>query len=100
MQWDRETVLAAVVGTGGAWLLGSAVFQGRGGRWNAAQRAGMAYAGLGFLASAVVARWFQHTGRIGIAVSLMGTVVAMRGMLILLRERAARAADEKPRTPE
>jgi hypothetical protein len=100
MLWDRETIAAAVVGTGGAWLLGSALFQGKAGRWNTAQRIGMAYAGVGFLASAVVARWFQHTGRIGMAVSLMGTVVAMRGMYILLRERAARAADEKPRTPE
>jgi hypothetical protein len=102
MHLDRETVASAVVGTGGAWMLGSALFHGRSGRWNAAQVQGLAYAGLGFLMSAAAARWLQETGARGIAISLAGTVLAMRGMYLLVRERAARREREsgKPRTPE
>ncbi len=97
---DRETIASAVVATGGAWLLGSAALHGRSGRWNAAQVRGMVYAGLGFLLTAGAARWLQHTGNGGIAVSLVGTMLAMRGMFTLLRERAAARSNEKPRTPE
>ncbi len=100
MQLDRDTVASAIVGTGGAWLLGSAVFNGRSGRWNAAQVRGLYYAGIGFLASAVAARWLQQYGPRGVAVSLMGTVLAMRGMYILVRERAARRAVDKPHSPD
>jgi hypothetical protein len=96
---DRETVASAIVGTGGAWLLGSAVLRGRGGRWTTAQLHGMAYAGAGFLMSASAARWLQHMGPRGMAVSLVGTMLAMRGMYLLVKERA-RLAQEKPRTPE
>ena len=85
-------------------MLGSALFRRRSGRWNAAQLRGMAYAGIGFLMSAGAARWLQHSGNRGIAVSLMGTMLAMRGMYTLVRERAARRANEesnqKPRMPE
>jgi hypothetical protein len=97
---DRETIASAIVGTGGAWMLGSALFNGRNGRWNAAQVQGLAYSGVGFLVTAAAARWLQHTGPRGMALSLMGTVLAMRGMYLLVRERAARSAGEKPRTPE
>jgi hypothetical protein len=100
MQLDRETVASALVGTAGAWMLGSALFHGRSGRWNAAQVHGLAYAGLGFLMSAAAARWLQDTGPRGIVISLAGTVFAMRGMYLLVRERAARREREKPRTPE
>ena len=100
MDLDRETLASAMVGTGGAWLLGSALFQRRSGRWNAAQLRGMIYAGLGFLMSAAAARWLQQAGNRGIAVSLIGTMLAMRGMYTLVRERAARRANEKPRMPE
>lgn len=100
MDLDRETVASAIVGTGGAWLLGSALFHRRTGRWNAAQLRGMAYAGVGFLMSAAAARWLQHWGNRGIAISLVGTMLAMRGMYTLVRERAARRANEKPRMPE
>jgi hypothetical protein len=96
---DRDTIASAIVGTGGAWLLGSAML-GRSGRWNAVQRRGMIYAGIGFLLSAIAARWLQHMGNRGIAISLVGTMLAMRGMYILVKERAARRAAEKPRTPE
>lgn len=104
MDLDRETFASAIVGTGGAWLLGSALFQRHSGRWNAAQLRGMVYAGIGFLMSASAARWLQHAGNRGIAVSLVGTMLAMRGMYTLVRERAARRAsetpDEKPRMRE
>ena len=96
MDLDRETLASAMVGTGGAWLLGSALFQRRSGRWNAIQLRGMAYAGIGFLMTAGAARWLQNAGNRGIAVSLMGTMLAMRGMYTLVRERAARRANEKP----
>ncbi len=100
MDLDRETLASAIVGTGGAWLLGSALFQRRSGRWNAAQLRGMAFAGVGFLMSAAAARWLQHAGNRGIAVSLVGTMLAMRGMYTLVRERAARRASENPdKTP-
>lgn len=104
VEWDRDTIASAIVGTGGAWLLGSVVLQGRSGRWNAAQRRGLLYAGAGFLLCAMAARWLQGYGNAGIAVSLVGTMLAMRGMYTLVRERAAlRAAKgsaRKPRTPE
>ena len=93
---DRDTIASAVVATGGAWLLASAVLNGRSGRWNAAQVRGLLYAGAGFLASAAASRWLQASGPRGAAVSLVGTVFAMRGMFILVRERAARRAVEKP----
>lgn len=106
MLWDRDTLAAALVGTGGAWLLGSAVFHGRSGRWTALQVQGMAYSGAGFLMSAAAARWLQHTGRPGMAFSLVGTILAMRGMYLLVRERGRERnarehpPAEKPRTPE
>lgn len=106
MNWDGETLAAALVGTGGAWLLGSAVFHGRSGRWTALQVQGMAYAGAGFLMSAAAARWMQHTGPRGMAFSLMGTILAMRGMYLLVRERGRERSarehppTEKPGTPE
>lgn len=105
MEWDRDTLAAAFVGTGGAWLLGSAAFHGRSGRWTPLQVQGMAYSGVGFLMSAAAARWLQHTGPSGMAFSLVGTILAMRGMYLLLRERAARRdgaakPSEKPRSPE
>jgi hypothetical protein len=92
MDFDRETVASAFVATGGAWLLGSAAFRRKSGRWNAAQLRGMSYAGAGFLLSAASARWLQPLGNRGIAVSLVGTTLAMRGMYTLLRERAATSA--------
>lgn len=100
MDFDRDTVASAVVGSGGAWLLGSALFHARSGRFNAAQLKGLVYAGGGFLMSAAAARWLQHTGNRGIAISLMGTIFAMRGMYLLMRERAAEnAAARRPKPP-
>ncbi|HEY0930936.1 MAG TPA: hypothetical protein VGE27_13520 [Gemmatimonas sp.] len=110
MDLDRDTVASAVVGTGGAWLLGSAVVHAQSGKWNSAQLKGLVYAGAGLLMTAAAQRWLQHTGNRGIAISLMGTMFAMRGMYLLVRERAAERAAErarqsadtsgKPRSPE
>jgi hypothetical protein len=94
---DRDTIASALVGTGGAWLLGSAVLHGRSGRWNVVQRRGLIFAGVGFLLSAIAARWLQGYGSPGIAVSLVGTLFAMRGMYILVKERAALRAGKDPR---
>ncbi|BAH39853.1 MAG TPA: hypothetical protein DGD08_13100 [Gemmatimonas aurantiaca] len=106
MDLDRDTVASAVVGTGGAWLLGSAVVHAQSGKWNSTQLKGLVYAGAGFLMAAAAQRWLQHTGNRGIVVSLMGTLFAMRGMYLLVRERAAERARQsgdqpgKPRPPE
>ncbi len=100
MDFDRDTIASTIVGTGGAWLLGSAMLHSRSGKFNGAQLKGLVYAGGGFLMSAAASRWLQHTGNRGIAIGLMGTLFAMRGMYILVRERAAQKAREKSRTPE
>jgi hypothetical protein len=97
MEWNRESVATAIVGTGGAWLLGSAVLRNRAGRWNSAQRRGLALSGTGFLLSAAAARFLQDAGRFGIAVSLLGTALAMIGMYALVKERAARRAEDESR---
>ncbi len=99
MDFDRDTIASAVVGSGGAWLLGSALLHSRSGKWNSAQLKGLVYAGGGFLMSAAAARWLQHTGNRGIAVSIMGTIFAMRGMYLLMRERAAQSAAPRPPKP-
>ncbi len=105
MDLDRDTIASAIVGTGGAWLLGTAALHGRSGRWNAVQLRGLALSGAGLLMSAVAARWLQGYGNRGIAIALMGTALAMRGMYLLVRERSAlresaREAKDKPHTPE
>ena len=100
MQLDRDTIASAIVGTGGAWLLGSAVLHGRTGRRSAVHRRGLVYSGIGFLLIAVAARWLQPYGNAGIAVSLVGIMLAMRGMHLLVKDRAANRAEEKPRNPE
>lgn len=89
---DRETVASAIVGTGGALLLGNALLNARSGKYPGAQLKGLIYAGGGFLMSAAAARWLSHTGNRGMAISFMGTLFALRGMYILLRERAAERA--------
>ena len=100
VHFDRDTIASAIVATGGTWLLASALLNGRSGRWNAVQVRGLYFAGVGFLLSAFAARWLQPLGSRGVAVSLVGTILAMRGMYILVRERAARRAPDKPRSPE
>ena len=89
MEWNRESIAAAIVGTGGAWMLGSALLRERANRLNSVQRRGLVLAGAGFLIIAFAARWLQGYGRMGIACSLAGTTIAMSGVFQLLKERAA-----------
>jgi hypothetical protein len=104
MDFDRDTVATALVGTGGAWLLGSAALHARSGRWNATQLRGLVYAGAGFLVSAAAAHLLRDAGPRGIGLSLAGTLLAMRGMYLLVRERAATRAARRdagaPRPPK
>jgi hypothetical protein len=90
MEWNRDSVAAAIVGMGGAWMIGSALLGSRSSRMNFVQRRGLVLAGAGFLLTAFAARWMQGYGRIGIACSLGGTAVAMSGLYQLLKERAAK----------
>ncbi|MBL0940037.1 MAG: hypothetical protein IBJ03_14175 [Gemmatimonadaceae bacterium] len=89
MEFDRDTVATAIVGTGGAWMLGAAALHSRSGHWNATQLKGLVMAGSGFLMTAAAAHYLQSEGVRGIAVSLFGTGLAMRGMFLLVRERLA-----------
>ncbi|MBA3917659.1 MAG: hypothetical protein C0516_03620 [Gemmatimonas sp.] len=99
MELDRDTVATAIVGTGGAWMLGAAMLHSRSGHWNANQLKGLVLAGSGFLMTAAAAHYLQGEGVRGIAVSLLGTGLAMRGMLLLVRERlASRNAERKRRS--
>ena len=94
MVWNGEAIATALVGAGGAWMVGAALTH-RVGNFNAAQRRGLLLSGSGFLMSAGSARWLQTHGRVGIAISLLGTMAAMVGMYLLVRERSERrAADE------
>lgn len=99
MLLDRDTIASTLVASGGAWVLGSALLHSRSGKWSSAQRRGLVYAGVGFLMSAAAARWLQHTGNRGVAISIAGTIFAMRGMYILLRERALQSAVTRPPKP-
>jgi hypothetical protein len=92
MDWDRETMATAFLGTGGAWMLGSALLGSRVSRVSDVQRRGLVYAGAGFLLTAVAARWLQPYGSRGVAVSIAGALIAFRGITILLRARDAERA--------
>ena len=94
MDWNRDAVATFVVGAGGAWMVGAALTH-RGGNFNPAQRRGLFLSGVGFLICAVSARYLQSYGRIGIACSLAGTVAAMMGMYLLMKERSERRASEE-----
>lgn len=91
MVWNGEAIATAIVGAGGAWMVGAALTH-RGGNFTAAQRRGLLLSGGGFLMSAGSARWLQSYGRVGIACSLVGTMTAMAGMYLLVRERTERRA--------
>lgn len=100
MIWNREAIAVAIVGTGGAWMVGSALFNNGAKRLNAVQRRGLLLSGIGFIACAASARWLQNAGTAGIACSLAGTVIALTGMYQLMRERAERRATGKTDTTE
>lgn len=91
MVWNAETIATTMVGAGGAWMVGASLTH-RGGNFNAVQRRGLLLSGAGFLMSAVAARWLQGYGRVGMTFSMVGTMIAMMGMYVLVRERAERRA--------
>ena len=94
MDWHGEAVATFAVGAGGALMVGAALTH-RGGTFNAVQRRGLVLSGLGFLMCAASARWMQSYGRLGIACSLLGTMTAMMGMYVLMKERNERRAAEE-----
>ncbi|MFO0093721.1 MAG: hypothetical protein ACK54K_05375, partial [Gemmatimonadaceae bacterium] len=104
MDLDRDTVASALVGTGGVWLLGTAALQAQSGKWNRTQQKGLIYSGAGFLLSAAASHFLRDMGPRGVGISLVGTLFAMRGMYLLVRERAAartaRGGAGAPRPPE
>ena len=91
MDWNGEAITAAIVGAGGAWMVGASLTH-RGGNFNARERRGLLLSGTGFLICAASARWMQGQGRVGIACSLAGTMLAMTGMYLLVKERSERRA--------
>lgn len=91
MEWNGEAITTAVVGAGGAWMVGAGLTH-RGGNFNSIQRRGLLLSGIGFLTSAASARWLQGYGKMGMACSLLGTMVAMMGMYVLVKERSERRA--------
>ena len=92
MLLNREAIAVAIVGTGGAWMVGSALFNIGTRRLNTVQRRGLLLSGVGFIACAASARWLQNFGLSGIACSMAGTLMAMSGMYRLVRERSERSS--------
>lgn len=100
MNWNRETIAVAIVGTGGAWMLGLALFNNGVKALSSVQRRGLLLSGVGFIVCAASARWLQNAGTVGLACSLSGTVIAMTVMYQLMREPAERRATRKTDTTE
>ena len=99
---DRDRVLHALVGGGGALLLAYAAWARAHGRANVAQLRGLVAAGAGFLLSTYASLELRDQGAPGIAVSLLGSVLVLWGALRLVRERQQereRAARRDHRRP-
>jgi hypothetical protein len=99
---DRDQVLHALVGGGGALLLAYAAWAHAHGRANVAQLRGLVAAGLGFLLSTYASLALRDRGAVGIAASLCGSALVLWGARALVRERQAEraAADAtRPRAP-
>lgn len=84
---DREALLHWLVGSGGALLLAYAAWAHASARATAAQRRGLAAAGLGFLLSDYASLALRDRGAGGIAVSLLGSALVFWGATTLVRER-------------
>ena len=87
---DREALLHAVITGGGALLLAYALYVRATDREASRQVSGLARCGAGFLASAGASMYLRDHLVLGAAVSLGGTLLAMSGMLTLLRDRVER----------
>ena len=86
---DREALLHALISGGGALLLGYALYL-RTTDGSATQVRGLTRCGAGFLVSAGASMYLRDHLVLGAVVSLAGTVLAMSGMLTLLRDRVER----------
>jgi hypothetical protein len=85
---DREALLHVVVSGGGAALLVYALFARATDRATPRQVRGLTRAGVGFLLSAGASMYLRDHLVLGAAVSLGGALLAMAGMLALVRGRA------------
>ena len=94
---DRERVLHALVGGGGALLLAYAAWAHTHARANVAQLRGLVAAGLGFLLSTYASLALRDRGAMGIAASLCGSALVLWGARALVRERQAERAAAPPR---
>ena len=96
---DRDRVLHALVGGGGALLLAYAAWAHAHGRANVAQLRGLVAAGLGFLLSTYASLALRDRGAMGIAASLCGSALVLWGARALVRERQAeRSGARRPRS--
>ena len=87
---DREAVLHAFVGGGGAMLLAYAWFAHATERATPAQVRGTAMAGAGFLVSVGASVYLRDHAVLGPALSLAGCAVVVAGMRMLLVDRIER----------
>ena len=94
---DREVLLHTLVSGGGAMLLAYAMYVRASGRATPQQVRGLVAAGVGFLASAAASMYLREHATLGPAVSLAGTLVAMYGMLLLVRDRRDRGERQHSR---
>jgi hypothetical protein len=94
---DRDRVLHALVGGGGALILAYAAWAHAHARANVAQLRGLVAAGLGFLLSTYASLALRDRGTLGIAASLCGSALVLWGARALVRERQAERAAAPPR---
>jgi len=87
---DREAVLHAVVGGGGAMLMAYALFGRATDRVTLAQARALAAAGLGFLMSAAASVYLRDRAIAGAIVSLAGCGIVVGALRPLLRDRLER----------
>jgi hypothetical protein len=95
---DREAVLHAVVGGGGAMLVAYALFARATDRASLAQARALATAGIGFLMSAGASVYLRDRAIAGAIVSLAGCAIVVGAMRSLLRDRLERQDAARRRT--
>ena len=96
---DRDRVLHALVGGGGALLLAYAAWAHAHARATMAQLRGLVAAGVGFLLSTYASLELRDRGVVGIAASLFGSALVLWGVRALVRERQ-RAGPRAPWPPD
>jgi hypothetical protein len=94
---DHEALLHALVSGGGAVLLAYALYARATDRATPQQVRGLTRCGVGFLLSAGASMYLRQPLVVGAVVSLAGTLLAMSGMLALVRQRLERQEAERRR---